>query len=326
MSAGDTVGCCTQLLKQALAVYHSLGVGANWFLILDLQQPAGAIPRHRIRRDHARSREPHSSWIDDWSDCPSRPTMSDEPIPLFGLDDLLVIACSKRKRTDPGLLPAIERYDGPTFRLLRRFLTQHSDMSSRIHVLSAEFGIIPCSHPIPIYDRRMTRARARELQPTVTKGLQDALIPGRHYDIFVSAGRDYMLALSGCNAILRSADSAHLAGGSAGRRLSQLHDWLYGHPPATPLARRDQQPSDRPLIRGVEVPFTADQVLDLARRSIDDEGSPAQNYQSWYVAVDNQRIAPKWLVSQACGLPVSRFTTDDARRLLARLGIPVFRA
>lgn len=30
---------------------------------------------------------------------------------------LLILACSQRKRPDPGLLPAIERYDGPQFQV-----------------------------------------------------------------------------------------------------------------------------------------------------------------------------------------------------------------
>ena len=37
---------------------------------------------------------------------------------------MLILACSRRKRPDEGLLPAIERYDGPTFCVLRRFLRE----------------------------------------------------------------------------------------------------------------------------------------------------------------------------------------------------------
>ena len=33
---------------------------------------------------------------------------------------LLIVACSRAKRPDAGSLPAIDRYDGPAFRLLRR--------------------------------------------------------------------------------------------------------------------------------------------------------------------------------------------------------------
>jgi hypothetical protein len=33
---------------------------------------------------------------------------------------LLILACSQRKRPDPGLLPAIERYDGVNFRIFEK--------------------------------------------------------------------------------------------------------------------------------------------------------------------------------------------------------------
>jgi hypothetical protein len=32
---------------------------------------------------------------------------------------LLIVSCSQRKRPDPGLLPALDRYDGGHFRILR---------------------------------------------------------------------------------------------------------------------------------------------------------------------------------------------------------------
>ena len=34
---------------------------------------------------------------------------------------LLIVACSQRKQFDAGLLSAIERYDGPTFQVLRKW-------------------------------------------------------------------------------------------------------------------------------------------------------------------------------------------------------------
>jgi hypothetical protein len=37
---------------------------------------------------------------------------------------MLILACSRRKRPDEGLLPAIEPYDGPAFRMVRRFLRE----------------------------------------------------------------------------------------------------------------------------------------------------------------------------------------------------------
>ena len=56
---------------------------------------------------------------------------------------LLILSCSKAKRADCGLLPAIDRYDGPFFRVLRRYLRQQPADPPVVHILSAEFGLIP---------------------------------------------------------------------------------------------------------------------------------------------------------------------------------------
>src|SRR5437764_14093390 len=83
---------------------------------------------------------------------------------------LLLVACSQRKRDTPGLLPAIERYDGPIFRLIRRF-RRYRPTGPTVAILSAAFGLIPADHPIPWYDRRMTPARAHALRPDVERAL-----------------------------------------------------------------------------------------------------------------------------------------------------------
>ena len=40
------------------------------------------------------------------------------------MNKLLLISCSQRKREDEGLLPAIDRYDGPAYRCLRKMITR----------------------------------------------------------------------------------------------------------------------------------------------------------------------------------------------------------
>src|ERR671937_639945 len=85
---------------------------------------------------------------------------------------LLIVACSRRKRADPGLLPAIERYDGPAYRVLRRYLRQHPSQPPDVLILSAELGLVLHTQPIPAYDRLMTPQRARELLPIVCGELE----------------------------------------------------------------------------------------------------------------------------------------------------------
>src|ERR687889_181325 len=80
---------------------------------------------------------------------------------------MLILACSRRKRSDERLLPAIERYDGPAFRVLRRFLREGSANAQSVLILSAEYGLIAHNLRIAAYDRVMTPARARELRPLI---------------------------------------------------------------------------------------------------------------------------------------------------------------
>ena len=142
---------------------------------------------------------------------------------------LLILGCSQRKRPDPGLLPAIERYDGPPYRVLRRYLRQEPSAPPTVYILSAEFGLIPSDQPIPYYDRRMTVQRAQELQPAV----MDALGPilglensrkGRPKCILVHLGKTYLLTFS--EGSTRGMLRERAVTGPPGVRLAQLLDWL----------------------------------------------------------------------------------------------------
>ena len=80
----------------------------------------------------------------------------------------LIQSCSQTKLDDPRPLPAIERYDGPAFRVLRRFLRDAAPalQDVDVFVLSARYGLIAADTPVHDYDQRMTPARAAQLHQT----------------------------------------------------------------------------------------------------------------------------------------------------------------
>ena len=237
---------------------------------------------------------------------------------------LLVLACSGRKRPDAALLPAIERYDGPAFRLLRRFLQQKSHASLSVYILSAEFGLIHDRMPIPDYDRQMTVTRAWELQPGVINELRRLVGDDDGQELFVLAGKTYLSLMQEWATESPRSARIRIASGPMGRKLSELYDWLHGGPPVVEV-RNNGAPDSRARLRGVSVNATANQILELARRAQADGQEQALRYQSWYVPLDGGRIAPKWLVAQLTGLAPSRFGTTEALRLLQRLGVGVLR-
>jgi hypothetical protein len=239
---------------------------------------------------------------------------------------LLLLSCSQRKRTDKAKLPAVERYDGPAYRLLRRYL-QASDEHLDIFILSAKFGFIRYDYPIPYYDRRMTSERAKQLQPLLLRQARrywNDLGETTSNQIFVTLGRAYQPAVSGIQEICPPTAELKMASGSSGKRLAALHDWLYEK-----CNLRNEyetgQSSGAAKIRGVTLDFNAEEVLQIANEQLRLNPQAAFAYQSWFVPLGEQQISPKWLVSKLTGLPVSGFHSDEARRVLAQLGVKVIR-
>lgn len=139
---------------------------------------------------------------------------------------LLILGCSRRKLPTPGLLPAIKRYDGPQFRLVRRFLRLHPD-SLDVLILSAKFGLISSDDLIPYYDEQMTPIRAFELRDSSLNILQSAIQKEPRTVIVVSLGKNYYPVIADFESLILTNIRILKASGSIGARLSFLHKWLY---------------------------------------------------------------------------------------------------
>ena len=107
---------------------------------------------------------------------------------------LLILGCSDRKLDSEGPLIALDRYDGPVYRVVRKFLRGHQwpdDVS--IAVLSAKYGLFGILKGIENYDARMTaamaRAKADECERTIRRWKES------HSSVHLSLGRDYMPAV-----------------------------------------------------------------------------------------------------------------------------------
>lgn len=144
---------------------------------------------------------------------------------------LLIVACSKAKRHDPGSLEAIERYDGPLFRLLRRARGAGLLIDVHVMILSAKYGLIPDGWMIGDYDQVMTPARAAELASSVSLTLWRWLGQHECVDVFVNLGQGYAPALAGFEdwCTVRGIIVTQAAGG-IGERLVQTKRWLEARP------------------------------------------------------------------------------------------------
>jgi hypothetical protein len=242
---------------------------------------------------------------------------------------LLILTCSARKRGDTAPIPATERYDGPLWRVLRGYQREQPLFAHdlEIYVLSAAFGLIPGTHPVPLYDQSMTAEQADTLRPQVLACFADLM--GKEYThLCLGLSQRYLRAMQGWEALVPARVMVTQTDGPMGTKLAQLRAWLQGEawePSAASPSRLVAAASPRgaATVCGVPLHLSRNEVLDQARQALHTDGQNAQRYRDWYVLVDGYPVAPKWLVSLISGVPTSRFDSSRARQVLLALGVDV---
>lgn len=141
---------------------------------------------------------------------------------------LLVLGCSQTKRKCEGLLPAIDRYDGPAYRVLKRFLRDHQwPLDVSIGILSARHGLFGALKGIEDYDTKMNRSLAEKQAPacraTLKKWADD------HDTIHLSLGKEYLPAVQ---PVLKNLNhKANIFEGPIGIKSQQIKHFLEGTGP-----------------------------------------------------------------------------------------------
>lgn len=140
---------------------------------------------------------------------------------------LLILGCSATKRLDADLMPALQRYDGPMYRVLRKALRERDGLAERLKIciLSAKFGLIAADTPIPDYNLQMTEMIARTIRSSVQAQAM-AQFDGQRLPGLVVCGKRYHAALPA--EIWH--EGMHRTFGGIGCQLAQLKTWLGGLP------------------------------------------------------------------------------------------------
>lgn len=242
------------------------------------------------------------------------------------MNRIVITACSRRKTTCDDNIPAIERYDGPSFRLLRKYL-RHSEHNVDIYILSAKFGLISYLTEIPFYEQALYTAHIGDLMKLVTTQANQIFShTSKSNEVFVNLGKAYLHAFEPALKEIRTKDSLVLATGPSGRRLSELHDWLYGERSVFRNHDKNHATKSEVVIKGISVRARESKISEIVERGIGRNQQQAiSNFQSWFVPVGKLKVSPKWLVSQLTGLSVSEFHSDQARKVLHKLGIAIRR-
>jgi len=129
--------------------------------------------------------------------------------------------------------------------------------------------------------------------------------------------------MSDCWQFLSNSVQVYHTHGSIGGQASQLKAWLNLDKVSLRSELLSQHKAAKATILGIQIDLTTEEVLTIARQRLMTDSKVATRFQTRFVHVDQYPIAPKWLVRELTGLPVSRFRTADACRVLNALGFRV---
>lgn len=229
---------------------------------------------------------------------------------------LLFLNCSARKRASPEALAALDRYDGPTFRTVRRYLKKTRDSELRLLVLSARYGFISGDERIPNYDETLTAERVKAICCSLVVPVHACLAEFQPTAIASCLSSGYARAASSALAAAGEAARVSVFSGPPGVVSARLHDWLWGSAPHLNMRRA----------RGAGVQFCG-RTLDLSRAEVRELVKQAFNSNprgsrptTWAVEIDGLSLSPKWVMHVVADVPLSEFATGAARGALATMG------
>ncbi len=244
---------------------------------------------------------------------------------------LLILHCSARKHGPAEPCPAIERYAGPPWQVVRRFQRELPLLATDLHLygLSAKYGLIPSSQRIPDYDQTMDATQADVLHPQVLAGFTKLMGDG-YTQLCLGLSNRYLRALDGWKALVPTNVTYTVTDGPMGVKLAQLCAWLEGRvwqPQARPThLAAPATPRGTVVLAGVPLALSREEVLMRGRTALGLDGQHAARYRDWYVLLDDVPVSAKWLVSVISGVPTTKFDSANARRVLLALGVAVERA
>lgn len=142
---------------------------------------------------------------------------------------LMLLSCSGTKSRAPGVVPAIDRYEGTTYKVIKK-ARREGYWPDDVHILivSAKYGLISEYTMIEDYNQKMTVHRARELQMDVNLALDKALQETVYESIFINMGHIYTQSIAASQELEHARRTGKLqeAFGQIGERLQQTKSWI----------------------------------------------------------------------------------------------------
>lgn len=139
---------------------------------------------------------------------------------------IVIISCSNRKKSFPQAYPAIEVYDGPYYKTIRKLQREGKfPKDVKVLIISAKYGLLSLEDPIEMYDEKISKKRAMELKSTVSAKLINEM-SGQCEELVINLGTDYLPALEGIENLIPNNCQVKYFTGTIIERRQKLKEYL----------------------------------------------------------------------------------------------------
>ena len=156
---------------------------------------------------------------------------------------LLVMSCSARKSKATGLLPAFQRYTGPSYSIVKKAsssLPAEEAFQTKIAIISAKYGYLDFNTPIPYYDLMMTETLAKMHRSKAVQSLSQFVDDFDFKEIFLFLSPVYAQAVMPMAEWTDGIPYCFVKGGM-GYRNQFLKNWFLGLTTVTQDGLLDRQ-------------------------------------------------------------------------------------
>lgn len=147
---------------------------------------------------------------------------------------IIVSESLRRLKEPPEPIPALDRFDGVYFRIIKKYRREGKLQDTDCIIVSKKFGIICQNEKIPYYKPNhinkigylnMKENQTKKLRGKNLAKLKEIFVKNRYSEIFVNVGKRFMKLIEGLEK-LTSAKIIYASGPGLGPKAQHLKRWI----------------------------------------------------------------------------------------------------
>jgi cytoplasmic iron level regulating protein YaaA (DUF328/UPF0246 family) len=142
---------------------------------------------------------------------------------------LVIVSASQRRVLDPNPIPAIERFDGVYFRILRKYLREGKMKDVSILVVSDRYGILEANDLVPFHPASdKTKEVTQDMWASNLAKLKETFKKTSYSEIYVVCGQKFQAFIKGFEDFT-NVPVTYCYGRGLGPKARSLKDWIFAH-------------------------------------------------------------------------------------------------